>query len=87
MLFFLFIVVRDIFSIELTADNAIKIYDGINQIYVALSNTASSSALIHPNGRLHQYNSRIDIMAADGMGRNRFVYVLISCNNNVCSCS
>lgn len=64
---------RGSISIELTIDNAIRVHDGLNGITAALSNTAALAALIHPNGRLYQYNSRIDIMAMDGLGRNSYV--------------
>lgn len=62
----------------MTIDSAIRVYDGLNQISASLSNTASSAALIHPNGCLHQYNSRVDVMTVDGMARNSYVYS-ISC--------
>lgn len=40
-------------------------------IVLALSSTGSSAALIHPNGRVYQYGSRVEILTNDTHGNNK----------------
>uniref|UniRef100_A0A1B0CCM3 Uncharacterized protein n=1 Tax=Lutzomyia longipalpis TaxID=7200 RepID=A0A1B0CCM3_LUTLO len=60
-------------SIEMTLDRAVRVINSHSKVAVALSNTGNSSALIHPNGRVYQYGSKVEIITYDGMRKNNFV--------------
>lgn len=51
------------FSVQLTLDGAIRVINKRSQIVIAQSKNGDSAALIHPNGRIHQYGSRVEIVA------------------------
>ncbi|XP_049853103.1 uncharacterized protein LOC126334675 isoform X1 [Schistocerca gregaria] len=59
---------RDRVRVEMTVDQAIRIVSLKNNILLALSSSGSSSALIHPNGCVYQYGSRVEILANDANG-------------------
>ena len=44
-----------------------------NNIVLSLSGSGSASALLHPNGRIYQYGSRVEILAHDIHGNNKLV--------------
>lgn len=60
-------------SIEMTLDRAVRVLNSRSKVALALSNTGNSAALIHPNGRVYQYGSKVEIVAYDGMRKNNFV--------------
>ncbi|XP_055688185.1 uncharacterized protein LOC129792838 [Lutzomyia longipalpis] len=64
---------REGVSIEMTLDRAVRVINSHSKVAVALSNTGNSSALIHPNGRVYQYGSKVEIITYDGMRKNNFV--------------
>lgn len=61
------------FSIELSLDRAIRIFIPKKNILISISNTATSTAILHPNGKILQCNSRIDLVAHDSNKRNDFM--------------
>lgn len=61
---------HDGIRIDLSLDKAVRVINYKNNITLALSATGSSSALIHPNGRVFQYGSRVEILAYDIHGSN-----------------
>ncbi|XP_028130276.1 uncharacterized protein LOC114326201 isoform X1 [Diabrotica virgifera virgifera] len=63
---------REYIRVDLSLDRAIRISNAKNGIVLALSASGSSSGLIHPNGRVYQYGSRVEIMANDNHGNNKF---------------
>lgn len=62
---------REYIRVDLSLDRAIRISNTKNGIVLALSASGSSSGLIHPNGRVYQYGSRVEIMANDGQGNDK----------------
>ncbi|KAJ8985185.1 hypothetical protein NQ317_018214 [Molorchus minor] len=63
---------REYIRVDISLDRAIRISNAKNGIILALSASGSSSGLIHPNGRVYQYGSRVEIMANDGQGNDKF---------------
>ncbi|XP_057664781.1 uncharacterized protein LOC130899065 isoform X1 [Diorhabda carinulata] len=63
---------REYIRVDLSLDRAIRISNAKNGIVLALSASGSSSGLIHPNGKVYQYGSRVEIMANDGQGNDKF---------------
>ncbi|CAH1118602.1 unnamed protein product [Phaedon cochleariae] len=63
---------RDFIRVDLSLDRSIRISNTKNGIVLALSASGSSSGLIHPNGRMYQYGSRVEIMANDSQGNDKF---------------
>lgn len=62
---------HDRIRVDISLDRAIRIINMKNYIVLALNASGSSSALIHPNGRVLQYGSRVEILAHDGQGNNK----------------
>lgn len=62
---------RERIRVDLSLDRAIRIVNSKNGIVLALNTSGSSSALLHPNGRVFQYGSRVEILALDGQGNNK----------------
>nr|CAD7575302.1 unnamed protein product [Timema californicum] len=73
--------------VDLTIDRAVRIINfkvtaGIrnsrrscvlqNNIVLSLNESGSSAALLHPNGRIYQYGSRVEILAHDVQGNNKY---------------
>lgn len=58
---------------EMSLDRAIRLFIPKSNILIAISNTAASTAILHPNGKILQYNSRIDLETHDSNKRNDFV--------------
>lgn len=61
------------FSVDMTLDKAVRVVNYRSRIAISLSSSAGSAALIHPNGRVYQYGSRVEIVAYDGMKNNNYV--------------
>ncbi|RZF39829.1 hypothetical protein LSTR_LSTR000477 [Laodelphax striatellus] len=57
--------------VDMTLDRSVRVINFKNNIVIALSGNGSSSALLHPNGRIHQYGSRVEILAHDVNGNNK----------------
>ena len=57
----------------MTLDRAVRVTNSKSRIAISLSSAASSAALIHPNGKVYQFGSRVEIVAYDGMQNNNFV--------------
>ncbi|CAG9770169.1 unnamed protein product [Ceutorhynchus assimilis] len=58
--------------VDISPDRAVRVSNGRNGIVLALSSSGASTALIHPNGRVYQYGSRVEIMANDSFGNDKF---------------
>ncbi|ENN71645.1 uncharacterized protein LOC109544037 [Dendroctonus ponderosae] len=58
--------------VDISPDKAVRVANAKNGIVLALSASGSSSGLIHPNGRVYQYGSRVEIMANDSQGNDKF---------------
>jgi hypothetical protein len=59
------------FSIELTIDGAIHVVNLENGIVLALSKCGNVSAMVHRNGKIFSYRSRVEIQAFHSRG-NRY---------------
>lgn len=57
--------------VDISLDRAIRVVNMRSGIVLSLSSTGSSAALIHPNGRVYQYGSRVEILANDSQGNNK----------------
>ncbi|XP_017054098.2 LOW QUALITY PROTEIN: uncharacterized protein LOC108096752 [Drosophila ficusphila] len=64
---------RDGVRIDMTLDKAVRVHNQRSNVAVALSRNCSNSALIHPNGRILQSGSKVEIVTYDGMKANNFV--------------
>lgn len=60
-------------SIDMTLDGAVRVLNQRNKVAVSLSHDGNCSALIHPNGRILQIGSKVEIVTYDGMMNNNFV--------------
>ncbi|KAF7996122.1 hypothetical protein HCN44_010378 [Aphidius gifuensis] len=58
--------------VEMSLDRAIRITNFKNSILLSLSSSGSAAALLHPNGRIYQYGSRVEILAHDTYGNNKY---------------
>lgn len=63
---------HDRIRVDISLDKAIRIVNMKNGIILALNSSGSSSALIHPNGSVYQYGSRVEILAVDHQGNNKY---------------
>jgi len=57
--------------VDISPEKAVRVANAKNGIVLALSASGSSSGLIHPNGRVYQYGSRVEIMANDSQGNHK----------------
>ncbi|XP_055916019.1 uncharacterized protein LOC129948893 [Eupeodes corollae] len=64
---------RDGVCIDMTLDKAVRVFNTRSLVALALSSNGSSSAMVHPNGRVYQNGSRVEIVTYDGMKRNNYV--------------
>lgn len=62
-------------SIDMTLDKAVRVLNQRSMVAVSLSRNGTNSALIHPNGRILQSGSKVEIVTYDGMKNNNFVSV------------
>uniref|UniRef100_A0A1B6E0L1 Uncharacterized protein n=1 Tax=Clastoptera arizonana TaxID=38151 RepID=A0A1B6E0L1_9HEMI len=58
--------------IDMTIDRAIRILNFKTNVTLTLNASGSSAAIIHPNGRVYQYGSRVEMLARDVRGNNKF---------------
>ncbi|KAJ9585084.1 hypothetical protein L9F63_020573, partial [Diploptera punctata] len=63
---------HDCVRVDMTIDRAVRIINFNNKIVLCLSGSGSETALLHPNGRIYQYGSRVEILAHDAHGNNKF---------------
>ncbi|KAH8370919.1 hypothetical protein KR093_005540, partial [Drosophila rubida] len=64
---------RDGIRIDMTLDKAVRVLNQRSMVAVSLSRNGTNSALIHPNGRILQSGSKVEIVTYDGMKTNNFV--------------
>ncbi|XP_064542695.1 uncharacterized protein LOC135431472 isoform X2 [Drosophila montana] len=64
---------REGVRIDMTLDKAVRVLNQRSMVAVALSRNGTNSALIHPNGRILQSGSKVEIVTYDGMKANNFV--------------
>lgn len=57
----------------MTIDGAVRVTNAKNNIILALSRSGAAAALIHPNGRVYHYGSRVEIQARHQQGNNKLV--------------
>jgi len=57
----------------MTLDKAVRVLNQRSMVAVSLSRNGTNSALIHPNGRILQSGSKVEIVTYDGMKTNNFV--------------
>lgn len=67
----------------MTLDKAVRVLNQRSMVAIALSRNCSNSALIHPNGRILQSGSKVEIVTYDGMKTNNYVWVKQRNNNNL----
>ncbi|EZA54702.1 hypothetical protein DMN91_007330 [Ooceraea biroi] len=58
--------------VDMTIDRAVRVINFKNNIVLSLSGSGAAAALLHPNGRIYQYGSRVEIVAHDAHGNNKF---------------
>ncbi|XP_017776591.1 PREDICTED: LOW QUALITY PROTEIN: uncharacterized protein LOC108562686 [Nicrophorus vespilloides] len=63
---------HDRVRVDISLDRAVRIINARSGIVIALSASGSSAALMHPNGRVYQYGSRVEILAHDPHGNNKY---------------
>lgn len=64
---------HDRLRVDMTIDKAVRVVNVKNNIVLALSGAGSAAALMHPNGRVYQYGSRVEIVAHDiNHGNNKY---------------
>lgn len=63
------------FRVYLTLDKSVRVTNSRHNITISLSSNGCSAAMIHPNGKVYQYGSLVEIVAYDGNETNDFVYV------------
>lgn len=59
------------FRVDMTIDGAVRVTNAKNNIILALSRSGAAAALIHPNGRVYHYGSRVEIQARHQQGNNK----------------
>lgn len=64
---------RDGVIIDMTLDKAVRVFNTRSMVALALSSNGSVSAMVHPNGRVYQNGSRVEIVTYDGMKTNNYV--------------
>ncbi|CAH0389490.1 unnamed protein product [Bemisia tabaci] len=73
--------------IDMTIDRAVRVINCKNNIVLALNGVGSAAALLHPNGRVYQYGSRVEILAHDARGNNKLAkmwYKGVSFTSELC---
>ncbi|XP_015189475.1 PREDICTED: uncharacterized protein LOC107073369 [Polistes dominula] len=64
---------RNRIRVDMTVDRAVRVINFKNNIVLSLSCSGAAAALLHPNGRIYQYGSRVEILAHDTHGNNKLV--------------
>lgn len=57
----------------MTLDGAVRVLNWRCNVSIALTSSSNSAAIIHPNGRVYQFQSRVEIMTYDGKNKNNYV--------------
>jgi len=57
---------REKIRVDITVDRAIRLTNPKNNICIALNSNGSCSGVMHPNGRVWQYGSRVEITTSHG---------------------
>ncbi|XP_021935202.1 uncharacterized protein LOC110837413 isoform X2 [Zootermopsis nevadensis] len=63
---------RDRVRVDMTIDQAVRIINFKNNIVMSLSSSGSAAALLHPNGRIYQHGSHVEILVCDVHGNNKY---------------
>ncbi|XP_013147274.1 PREDICTED: uncharacterized protein LOC106110108 [Papilio polytes] len=63
---------RDRVKVDMTVDGAVRVTNAKYNIVLALSQSGAAAALIHPNGRVYNYRSRVEIQAHHQQGNNKY---------------
>ncbi|XP_018318579.1 uncharacterized protein LOC108732336 isoform X2 [Agrilus planipennis] len=63
---------HDRVRVDISLDRSIRVVNNKSGIVLALSASGSSAALLHPNGRVYQYGSRVEILAHDAAGNGKY---------------
>ncbi|KAI4491325.1 hypothetical protein M0802_010258, partial [Mischocyttarus mexicanus] len=63
---------RNRIRVDMTVDRAVRVINFKNNIVLSLSCSGAVAALLHPNGRIYQYGSRVEILAHDTHGNNKY---------------
>ncbi|XP_035792946.1 uncharacterized protein LOC118467052 [Anopheles albimanus] len=64
---------RDSVVVDLTLDGSIRVYNGRQNIAIAISSNGIAAAMNHPNGIIFQHGPRVDIMAYDAKRQNTYI--------------
>ncbi|XP_061399619.1 uncharacterized protein LOC133335353 [Musca vetustissima] len=64
---------RDGIRIDMTLDKAVRVLNQRSMVAIGLSSNSNSSALIHPNGRVLQSGTKVELVTYDGMKTNNYV--------------
>lgn len=62
----------EISRVLLTLDHSIMVINARSHIRAAVSGDMRCSSMEHPNGKVYQQQDRVDIVAHDGLQRNKF---------------
>lgn len=68
-----FICHHNIFRIDITLDKAVRLTNVFRGIDVSIDAKGTSSSITHPNGKVNQYGSDVEVVCYDSMNRNDFV--------------
>lgn len=60
-------------SIDISLDRAIKITCPMLKILVCISGSTMNTVIFHPNGRICQNDTRVDLVAFDGSYQNNLI--------------
>lgn len=61
------------FRIDITLDKAVRLTNVFRGIDVTIDASGTSAAVMHPNGKVNQYGSEVEVVAYDGTNRNDFM--------------
>ncbi|XP_050096335.1 uncharacterized protein LOC126578106 [Anopheles aquasalis] len=64
---------RDSVVVDLTLEGSIRVYNGRQNIAIAISSNGIAAAMNHPNGIIFQHGPRVDIMAYDAKRQNSYI--------------
>ncbi|XP_037027486.1 uncharacterized protein LOC119068130 isoform X1 [Bradysia coprophila] len=64
---------RDGIKIDITLDKAVRLTNVFRGIDVSIDAKGTSSSITHPNGKVNQYGSEVEVVCYDGTNRNDFV--------------
>lgn len=71
--FLLTISLSVLLRVDLTLDGSIRVYNGRQNIAIAISSNGIAAAMNHPNGIIFQHGPRVDIMAYDAKRQNSYM--------------